>query len=157
MRKEELVAAFAATAKQIFDAADVFVANGWSKTGTLSDDAQISRLAAVEAGKSYYIANVTAIETKEKLVDGKKPETLRSGKTIALDLLEAESGTPARVYLGTLQRNMVAATKSGFNGTVGAVKSQVGKFITVSQYERGELKADRTRDIKINYSVVDNI
>lgn len=151
MKKEELVAYAATVAKVIFDGADVFVANGWSKVGEMSDTAQISRLAAIEAGKQYYIAAVTAFETKE--TEGQK----RSGKTIALDLLESESGTPSRVYLGTLQRNMIAATKSGFNGTVGSVKSNVGKFLNVKKYDRGELKADNSRDITIDYNVVENI
>ena len=52
---------------------------------------------------------------------------------------------------------MVAATKNGFNGTVGAIKAKSNKFLTITQYDRGEIRADGTRDIKINYNVVDNI
>ena len=159
MTKEELLAGAAAAAALVFSATNLFVATGWSKGDALADDASVSRLATVEAGKNYLILSVESASTvetlkPEELAAGKKP---REGRTVALNLLEAESGAPARIYLGTLQRNMIAATKNGFNGTVGAIKSKVNKYLTVTQYDRGELKSDNTRDIKINYSVVDNI
>ena len=160
MTKEELLSKAAEAASQVFAATKVFVPTGWSGgPDPLADDTNVSRLAAIEAGKSYFIFSVDSTSTKEDLkpedlAAGKKP---REGRSIALNLLEAESGAPARIYLGTLQRNIVAATKSSFNGTVGAIKSNVGKFLTITQYDRGELKADQTREIKINYSVVDNI
>lgn len=155
MTKEDLISSFAATAKAIFDATDVFVANGWSKVGELSDDTSLSRLGQIEPGKSYLIVSVAGSSTKESPAEGKK--VLREGKTIAVNLLEAETGTPCRVYLGTLQRNVVAATKNKFNGTMGLAKTNVNKFLTVTDYQVGERKADNSRDIKINYSVVDNI
>lgn len=159
MTKDELLSRAAAAAEQVFTAAKIFIPTGWGGGEPLADDASVSRLAAIEAGKSYLILSVDSAATKETL----KPEDIaagkkaREGKTIALNLLESESGTPARIYLGTLQRNMIAATKNGFNGTVGAIKANKNKFLTITQYERGELKSDNTRDIKINYSVVDNI
>ena len=159
MTKEELLAGAAAAAATVFSATNLFVATGWSKGDALADDASVSRLATIEAGKNYLILSVESASTvetlkPEELAAGKKP---REGRTVALNLLEAESGAPARIYLGTLQRNMVAATKNGFNGTIGAIKAKKDKFLTITQYERGELKADGSRDIKINYSVVDNI
>lgn len=159
MTKEELLAGAAAAAATVFSATNLFVATGWSKGDALADDASVSRLATVEAGKNYLILSVESASTvetlkPEELAAGKKP---REGRTVALNLLEAESGAPARIYLGTLQRNMIAATKNGFNGTIGAIKSKVNKYLTVTQYDRGELKSDNTREIKINYSVVDNI
>ena len=159
MTKEELLAGAASAAAQVFSATNLFVATGWSKGDALADDASVSRLATIEAGKNYLILSVESASTvetlkPEELAAGKKP---REGRTVALNLLEAESGAPARIYLGTLQRNMIAATKNGFNGTIGAIKSKVNKYLTITQYDRGELKSDGTRDIKINYSVVDNI
>ena len=159
MTKEELLAGAAAVAATVFSATNLFVATGWSKGDALADDASVSRLATIEAGKNYLILSVESASTvealkPEELAAGKKP---REGRTVALNLLEAESGAPARIYLGTLQRNMIAATKNGFNGTVGSIKSKVNKYLTVTQYDRGELKSDNTRDIKINYNVVDNI
>ena len=159
MTKEELLAGAAAAAATVFSATNLFVATGWSKGDALADDASVSRLATIEAGKNYLILSVESASTvealkPEELAAGKKP---REGRTVALNLLEAESGAPARIYLGTLQRNMIAATKNGFNGTVGSIKSKVNKYLTVIQYDRGELKSDNTRDIKINYNVVDNI
>ena len=159
MTKEELLAGAAAAAATVFSATNLFVATGWSKGDALADDASVSRLATIEAGKNYLILSVESASTvealkPEELAAGKKP---REGRTVALNLLEAESGAPARIYLGTLQRNMIAATKNGFNGTVGSIKSKANKYLTVTQYDRGELKSDNTRDIKINYNVVDNI
>ena len=159
MTKEELLAGAASAAASVFSATNLFVATGWSKGDALADDASVSRLATIEAGKNYLILSVESASTvealkPEELAAGKKP---REGRTVALNLLEAESGAPARIYLGTLQRNMIAATKNGFNGTVGSIKSKVNKYLTVTQYDRGELKSDNTRDIKINYNVVDNI
>ena len=159
MTKEELLAGAASAAAAVFSATNLFVATGWSKGDALADDASVSRLATVEAGKNYLILSVESAATvealkPEELAAGKKP---REGRTVALNLLEAESGAPARIYLGTLQRNMIAATKNGFNGTIGSIKSKKDKFLTITQYDRGELKSDGSRDIKINYSVVDNI
>ena len=159
MTKEELLAGAAAAAASVFSATNLFVATGWSKGDALADDASVSRLATIEAGKNYLILSVESASTvealkPEELAAGKKP---REGRTVALNLLEAESGAPARIYLGTLQRNMIAATKNGFNGTVGSIKSKANKYLTITQYDRGELKSDNTRDVKINYSVVDNI
>ena len=159
MTKEELLAGAASAAEQVFSATKLFVPTGWSGGDPLADDANVSRLAAIEAGKSYLILSVDSASTKEDLkpedlAAGKKP---KEGRSIALNLLESESGAPARIYLGTLQRNMIAATKNGFNGTVGAIKAKKDKFLTITQYDRGELKSDGTRDVKINYSVVDNI
>ena len=159
MTKEELLAGAAAAAATVFSATNLFVATGWSKGDALADDASVSRLATIEAGKNYLILSVESASTvealkPEELAAGKKP---REGRTVALNLLEAESGAPARIYLGTLQRNMIAATKNGFNGTIGSIKSKKDKFLTITQYDRGELKSDGTRDIKINYNVVDNI
>ena len=159
MTKEELLAGAASAAAQVFSATKLFVPTGWGGGDALADDASVSRLATIEAGKNYLILSVESASTvealkPEELAAGKKP---REGRTVALNLLEAESGAPARIYLGTLQRNMIAATKNGFNGTVGSIKSKVNKYLTVTQYDRGELKSDNTRDIKINYNVVDNI
>ena len=159
MTKEELLAGAASAAAAVFSATNLFVATGWSKGDALADDASVSRLATIEAGKNYLILSVESASTvetlkPEELAAGKKP---REGRSVALNLLEAESGAPARIYLGTLQRNMIAATKNGFNGTIGAIKSKVNKYLTVTQYDRGELKSDGSRDIKINYNVVDNI
>ena len=159
MTKEELLAGAAAAASQVFSATKLFVPEGWNSGAELADDANVSRLAAIEAGKNYLILSVVSVSTTETL----KPEEVakgkkaREGRSVALNLLETESGAPARIYLGTLQRNMIAATRNGFNGTVGAIKSKANKYLTVTQYDRGELKSDNTRDIKINYSVVDNI
>ena len=159
MTKEELLAGAAAAASQVFEATKLFVPTGWGGGEPLADDTNVSRLAAIEAGKNYLILSVVSASTKEEL----KPEEIaagkkaREGRSVALNLLEAESGAPARIYLGTLQRNMVAATKNGFNGTIGSIKSKANKYLTVTQYDRGELKSDNTRDIKINYNVVDNI
>ena len=159
MTKEELLAGAAAAASQVFEATKIFIPTGWGGGEPLADDASVSRLATIEAGKNYLILSVESASTvealkPEELAAGKKP---REGRTVALNLLEAESGAPARIYLGTLQRNMVAATKNGFNGTIGAIKSKKDKFLTITQYDRGELKSDGSRDIKINYNVVDNI
>ena len=159
MTKEELLSGVAATAAAVFESTKIFVPEGWNSGAELSDDANVSRLAAIEAGKNYLILSVVSVSTTETL----KPEEVakgkkaREGRSVALNLLEAESGAPARIYLGTLQRNMIAATKNGFNGTVGSIKSKANKYLTITQYDRGELKSDNTRDIKINYSVVDNI
>ena len=159
MTKEELLAGAASAAAQVFEATKLYVPTGWGGGEPLADDASVSRLASIEAGKSYLIIDVISASTTEVL----KPEELaagkkaREGRSVALNLLETESGAPARIYLGSLQRNMVAATKNGFNGTVGAIKAKKNKFWTVTQYDRGELKSDGSRDIKINYSVVDNI
>ena len=158
MTKEQLLEA-AASAAAVFTSTKLFVPTGWNSGEALSDDANVSRLAQIEAGKSYLIFSVDSASTVETL----KPEEIaagkkaREGRSVALNLLEAESGAPARIYLGTLQRNMIAATKNGFNGTVGSIKSKKDKFLTITQYDRGELKSDGSRDIKINYSVVDNI
>ena len=158
MTKEQLLEA-AASAAAVFTSTKLFVPTGWNSGEALSDDANVSRLAQIEAGKSYLIFSVDSASTVETL----KPEEIaagkkaREGRTVALNLLEAESGAPARIYLGTLQRNMIAATKNGFNGTIGAIKAKKDKFLTITQYDRGELKSDGSRDIKINYSVVDNI
>ena len=158
MTKEELLSN-AASAAAVFTSTKLFVPTGWNSGEALSDDANVSRLAQIEAGKSYLIFSVDSASTVEAL----KPEEIaagkkaREGRSVALNLLEAESGAPARIYLGTLQRNMVAATKNGFNGTIGSIKSKKDKFLTITQYDRGELKSDGTRDIKINYNVVDNI
>ena len=159
MTKEELLAGAAAAASQVFSATKLFIPTGWGGGEPLDDDTSVSRLATIEAGKNYLILSVASVSTKEtlkpeELAAGKKP---REGRSVALNLLEAESGAPARIYLGTLQRNMVAATKNGFNGTVGAIKAKANKYLTVTQYDRGELKSDGTRDVKINYNVVDNI
>ena len=159
MTKEELLSSAASAAAQVFSATKIFIPTGWGGGEPLADDASVSRLASIEAGKNYLILSVESASTvetlkPEELAAGKKP---REGRTVALNLLEAESGAPARIYLGTLQRNMIAATKNGFNGTIGAIKSKVNKYLTVTQYDRGELKSDNTREIKINYSVVDNI
>ena len=159
MTKEELLAGAAAAAATVFSATNLFVATGWSKGDALADDASVSRLATIEAGKNYLILSVESASTvealkPEELAAGKKP---REGRTVALNLLEAESGAPARIYLGTLQRNMIAATKNGFNGTIGAIKTKANKYLVITQYDRGELKSDNTRDIKINYNVVDNV
>ena len=159
MTKEELLAGAAAAASQVFEATKIFIPTGWGGGEPLADDANVSRLAAIEAGKNYLILSVVSASTKEQL----KPEEIaagkkaREGRSVALNLLEAESGAPARIYLGTLQRNMIAATKNGFNGTIGSIKSKKDKFLTITQYDRGELKSDGSRDIKINYNVVDNI
>ena len=159
MTKEELLAGAASAAASVFSAADLFVAEGWAKGAELADDAAVSRIASIEAGKSYLILSVVSASTTETL----KPEEIakgkkaREGRTVAINLLEAESGAPARIYLGTLQRNIVAATKNGFNGTIGAIKAKANKYLVITQYDRGELKSDNTRDIKINYNVVDNI
>ena len=158
MTKEQLLEA-AASAAQVFSATKLFVPTGWGGGDPLADDTNVSRLAQIEAGKSYLIFSVDSASTVETL----KPEEIaagkkaREGRSVALNLLEAESGAPARIYLGTLQRNMIAATKNGFNGTIGSIKSKKDKFLTITQYDRGELKSDGSRDIKINYSVVDNI
>ena len=158
MTKEQLLEA-AASAAAVFTSTKLFVPTGWNGGDPLADDANVSRLAQIEAGKSYLIFSVDSASTVETL----KPEEIaagkkaREGRSVALNLLEAESGAPARIYLGTLQRNMIAATKNGFNGTIGSIKSKKDKFLTISQYDRGELKSDGSRDIKINYSVVDNI
>ena len=158
MTKEQLLEA-AASAASVFTSTKLFVPTGWNGGDPLADDANVSRLAQIEAGKSYLIFSVDSASTVETL----KPEEIaagkkaREGRSVALNLLEAESGAPARIYLGTLQRNMIAATKNGFNGTIGSIKSKKDKFLTISQYDRGELKADGSRDIKINYNVVDNI
>ena len=158
MTKEELLEA-AASAAAVFTSTKLFVPTGWNSGEALSDDANVSRLAQIEAGKSYLIFSVDSASTVETL----KPEEIaagkkaREGRSVALNLLEAESGAPARIYLGTLQRNMIAATKNGFNGTIGSIKSKKDKFLTITQYDRGEIRADGTRDIKINYNVVDNI
>ena len=158
MTKEQLLEA-AASAAAVFTSTKLFVPTGWNSGEALSDDANVSRLAQIEAGKSYLIFSVDSASTVETL----KPEEIaagkkaREGRSVALNLLEAESGAPARIYLGTLQRNMIAATKNGFNGTIGSIKSKKDKFLTITQYDRGELKSDGSRDIKINYSVVDNI
>ena len=159
MTKEELLAGAASAAASVFSATKLFIPTGLGGGEPLDDDANVSRLATIEAGKSYLIISVMSAATKETLTpkdiaDGKKP---REGRSVAINLLESESGAPARIYLGTLQRNMVAATKNGFNGTIGAIKSKVNKYLTVTQYDRGELKSDGSRDIKINYNVVDNI
>lgn len=159
MTKEELLAGAAAAAATVFSSTKLYVPTGWNSGDALADDANVSRLAQIEAGKSYLILSVDSASTvetlkPEELAAGKKP---REGRSVALNLLEAESGAPARIYLGTLQRNMIAATKNGFNGTIGAIKAKKDKFLTVTQYDRGELKSDGSRDIKINYSVVDNI
>ena len=160
MTKEQLLEAAAGAAAQVFGATKIFVPTGWSGgPEPLADDTSVSRLSAIEAGKSYLIFSVDSTSTKEIL----KPEEIAAGKTpregrsVALNLLEAESGAPARIYLGTLQRNMVAATKNGFNGTIGAIKAKKDKFLTITQYDRGEVKSDGSREIKINYNVVDNI
>lgn len=158
MTKEQILEA-AAAAATVFSATKLFVPTGWNSGAALADDANVSRLAQIEAGKSYLIFSVDSASTvetlkPEELAAGKKP---REGRSVALNLIEAESGAPARIYLGTLQRNMIAATRNGFNGTVGSIKSKKDKFLTVTQYDRGELKADNSRDIKINYNVVDNI
>ena len=159
MTKEELLAGAAAAASQVFEATKLFVPTGWGGGEPLADDTNVSRLAQIESGKSYLIFSVDSASTVETL----KPEEIaagkkaREGRSVALNLIESESGAPARIYLGTLQRNMIAATKNGFNGTVGSIKSKANKFLTITQYDRGELKSDGTRDIKINYSVVDNI
>ena len=158
MTKEQLLEA-AASAAAVFTSTKLFVPTGWNGGDALADDANVSRLAQIEAGKSYLIFSVDSASTVETL----KPEELaagkkaREGRSVALNLIEAESGAPARIYLGTLQRNMIAATKNGFNGTVGSIKSKKDKFLTITQYDRGELKSDGSRDIKINYNVVDNI
>ena len=158
MTKEQLLEA-AASAAAVFTSTKLFVPTGWNSGEALSDDANVSRLAQIEAGKSYLIFSVDSASTVETL----KPEEIaagkkaREGRSVALNLLEAESGAPARIYLGTLQRNMIAATKNGFNGTIGSIKSKKDKFLTITQYDRGELKSDGSRDIKINYNVVDNI
>ena len=158
MTKEQLLEA-AASAAAVFTSTKLFVPTGWNSGEALSDDANVSRLAQIEAGKSYLIFSVDSASTVETL----KPEEIaagkkaREGRSVALNLLEAESSAPARIYLGTLQRNMIAATKNGFNGTVGSIKSKKDKFLTITQYDRGELKSDGSRDIKINYNVVDNI
>ena len=158
MTKEQLLEA-AASAAAVFTSTKLFVPTGWNSGEALSDDANVSRLAQIEAGKSYLIFSVDSASTVETL----KPEEIaagkkaREGRSVALNLLEAESGAPARIYLGTLQRNMIAATKNGFNGTMGSIKSKKDKFLTITQYDSGELKSDGSRDIKINYSVVDNI
>ena len=158
MTKEQLLEA-AASAAAVFTSTKLFIPTGWGGGDPLADDANVSRLAQIEAGKSYLIFSVDSASTVETL----KPEEIaagkkaREGRTVALNLLEAESGAPARIYLGTLQRNMIAATKNGFNGTIGAIKAKKDKFLTITQYDRGELKSDGSRDIKINYSVVDNI
>ena len=158
MTKEQLLEA-AASAAAVFTSTKLFVPTGWNSGEALADDANVSRLAQIEAGKSYLIFSVDSASTVETL----KPEEIaagkkaREGRSVALNLLETESGAPARIYLGTLQRNMIAATKNGFNGTVGAIKAKSNKFLTITQYYRGELKSDGSRDIKINYSVVDNI
>lgn len=158
MTKEQILEA-AAAAATVFTSTKLFVPTGWNSGDALADDTNVSRLAQIEAGKSYLIFSVDSASTvetlkPEELAAGKKP---REGRSVALNLIESESGAPARIYLGTLQRNMVAATKNGFNGTVGSIKSKKDKFLTITQYDRGELKADNSRDIKINYSVVDNI
>ena len=158
MTKEQLLEA-AASAAAVFTSTKLFVPTGWNSGEALADDANVSRLAQIEAGKSYLIFSVDSASTVEtlKLEEIAAGKKAREGRSVALNLLEAESGAPARIYLGTLQRNMIAATKNGFNGTIGSIKSKKDKFLTISQYDRGELKADGTRDIKINYSVVDNI
>ena len=158
MTKEQLLEA-AASAAAVFTSTKLFVPTGWNSGEALSDDANVSRLAQIESGKSYLIFSVDSASTVETL----KPEEIaagkkaREGRSVALNLLETESGAPARIYLGTLQRNMIAATKNGFNGTIGSIKSKKDKFLTITQYDRGELKSDGSRDIKINYNVVDNI
>ena len=158
MTKEQLLEA-ASAAAAVFTSTKLFVPTGWNSGSELADDANVSRLAQIEAGKSYLIFSVDSASTVETL----KPEEIaagkkaREGRSVALNLLEAESGAPARIYLGTLQRNMIAATKNSFNGTIGAIKSKKDKFLTITQYDRGEIRADGTRDIKINYNVVDNI
>ena len=159
MTKEELLAGAASAAASVFSAADLFVAEGWAKGAELADDAAVSRIASIEAGKSYLILSVISASTTETLKpeDIAKGKKAREGRTVAINLLETESGAPARIYLGTLQRNIVAATKNGFNGTIGAIKAKANKYLTITQYDRGELKSDGSRDIKINYSVVDNI
>ena len=159
MTKEELLAGAASAAASVFSAIKLFIPTGWGGGEPLDDDTSVSRLATIEAGKSYLILSVDSVATTETLKpeDIAKGKKAREGRSVALNLLEAESGAPARVYLGTLQRNIVAATKNGFNGTIGAIKAKANKFLTVTQYDRGELKSDGTRDIKINYNVVDNI
>lgn len=158
MTKEQILEA-AAAAATVFTSTKIFVPTGWNSGDALADDTNVSRLAQIEAGKSYLIFSVDSASTVEVLTpkeisDGKKA---REGRSVALNLIESESGAPARIYLGTLQRNMVAATKNGFNGTIGAIKSKKDKFLTITQYDRGEKKSDGTRDIIINYNVVDNI
>ena len=159
MTKEELLAGAAAAASQVFEVTKIFIPTGWGGGEPLADDTSVSRLAAIEAGKNYLILSVVSVSTTETLKpeDVAKGKKAREGRSVALNLLETESGAPARIYLGTLQRNMIAATKNGFNGTIGAIKAKANKYLTVTQYDRGELKSDNTRDIKINYSVVDNI
>lgn len=150
MTKEELKSMAASAAAEVFKTVQGFIPEGFTAKRELSDEESITRFAQIEAGRSYFIAGAHFIEAENE--KEKKTSTSKW-----LDLFETESGAPARAYWGVLSRNPVALTKNGFNGTVGKAREKVGHFLTVTQLERGELKADGSRDIKINYTISENI
>ena len=76
MTKEELLAGAAAAASQVFEATKIFIPTGWGGGEPLADDANVSRLATIEAGKNYSILSVVSASTKEQL----KPEEIAAGK-----------------------------------------------------------------------------
>ena len=151
MTKEELSILAAGAAKAVFEGMKAYIPEGFSSVGSMADDENFGRSAQIEQGRTYYIADAQFIKTQETAA------TKRDGSSRWIDCLEVESGVPTRIYFGTLQRNIIDATKNGFNQTPAVAKRNVGKFLKVTTFERGELKSDGSRDIKINYSVVDNI
>ena len=122
-------------------------------TGKSGDDVSTASLATVETGKDYLIVQFDSQAGKSEVkVDGAVQK--RDANVIWLDLVEESTGLAARIYLGTLKRNMSAAQKSGLLGKYGAVKTALtGKRLRMRSYANKGRDANDRAIIELDYSI----
>ena len=78
----------------------------------------------------------------------------RDANVIWLDLVEESTGLAARIYLGTLKRNMSAAQKAGLLGKYGVVKAALtGKRLRMRSYANKGRDANDRAIIELDYSI----
>ena len=118
--------------------------------GQVADDFNTTSLAQVEAGKDYEIFGFGSAKGKTKDQNG----VMRDANVIWLDLVEVSAKVPARVFLGTLKRNMTAASKAGLLGKFGEVKTALtGKTLKMHSYINEGQDARGRAIIRLDYTI----
>ena len=122
-------------------------------TGKSGDDVSTASLATVETGKDYLIVQFDSQAGKTEVkIDGAVQK--RDANVIWLDLVEESTGLAARIYLGTLKRNMSAAQKAGLLGKYGVVKAALtGKRLRMRSYANKGRDANDRAIIELDYSI----
>lgn len=138
-------------AKEVFAAAQPSFLKDVS--GKAGDDVSTASLATVEGGKDYLIVQFDSQAGKTEVkIDGAVQK--RDANVIWLDLIEESTGLAARIYLGTLKRNMSAAQKAGLLGKYGVVKAALtGKRLRMRSYQNKGRDANDRAIIELDYSI----